>query len=351
MSDRSRAFQIAGVYTAIILGAGFASGQELGSFFVSLGRRGGLLGLVAAGAVFALVGWATLELCRMEDIPGYEALTTRVMGERLGAVMQAAAGLFLFVLFATMFAAGGAAAREAFGVPARYGTLALALLCFATFLLGMEGVVKINAFLAPVMVAGGVFIGLYAFCTGGGGVAAFSPLAGIRGHWLVSAATYASYNTVTAVTVLAALGRDAGKPSVTFWGGALGGLAMTVLGLCLALPLFSDAAALAYEIPLLHIVSRYNAVFRGFYLLVLLAAIYTTASANGFALVETLSGRLNMSGRLLKAIVTIAAVFASQLGFSTFVRRIYPMFGLFGFLQAVMILRAFILLKVKEKRG
>jgi len=47
--------KLAALYTAIIMGAGFASGQELLQYFVGYGTSG-IWGLIAAGVLFSVTG-------------------------------------------------------------------------------------------------------------------------------------------------------------------------------------------------------------------------------------------------------------------------------------------------------
>ncbi len=331
MGDIKNILKIAGVYTAMVLGAGFASGQELYSFFVRFGKVG-YIGILVAGLLFFYVGYRTLLLCHRLRITDYDVFVKTVLGKKLGPLVQWSVALFLFVLFATMLAGGGAVIQEAFGVQKGTGVAVLAFLCFVTFLFDLDGLVNINAILAPIMVAGGIVIGLYTFYFEHVAVGAW-PESFFQSPWLLSALTYGAYNLLTAVVVLSTMGGLVSKPRVAFWSALLGGIAMTALGLCLALPLFSSLYAYRFEIPLLPIVTTYPFALHTIYLVVLTMAIYTTALANGFAFIRILCRTWPLPEIVVKALVTLGAIALSQIGFSTFVGRVYPLFGLFGLLQ------------------
>ena len=53
--------KIASIYTAIILGAGFASGQEIATFFTRHGSSG-LIGILISGVIFSTVGYIILDI-------------------------------------------------------------------------------------------------------------------------------------------------------------------------------------------------------------------------------------------------------------------------------------------------
>ena len=60
-------WRIALTYVGAIVGAGFASGQELTRFFVVFGGSG-LLGIIIAGSIFAILGAVVIDLAnRMES--------------------------------------------------------------------------------------------------------------------------------------------------------------------------------------------------------------------------------------------------------------------------------------------
>ena len=330
--------KVAGVYTAIILGAGFASGQELLQYFVMYGNYG-FAGFLFSGVVFAVVGWAVLDICLKQRFTDYRQLIGYLLGERLGHVTEYVIAAFLLVLFATMLAAGGAAMRQAYHMPFMAGVLGIGVLCLFTFLFDVNGIVKINAILAPFMLVGGIFIGLYAFLNMY--VSSFSthvqPTA--ARNWVTGATLYASYNIITAISVLASLHSVVSSKAIAKWGGILGGVCMTLLGICMALPLFLSYNQIhALQIPMLHIAQHYGKPMELLYLLILLAAIFTTAASNGFALLEWLAPKINVPSLMLKAGVVLVAVGFSELGFSTFVSSVYPIFGYVGFLEICLVL-------------
>ena len=191
--------KLAALYTSIVLGAGFASGQELLQYFVGYGTSG-IWGLLVSGLIFALTGWAVLDICRKERLRNYKELMAYLMGRRLGFVSELAVGAFLFVLFAAMLSAGGAMLEQSAGIPFSVGVLAVALVTIAVLWFGLDGLIKVNLILAPLMVAGGIFIGIYTFFNQTA-AALFQSI--VIPGWIVAAMVYASYNMVTSFSVLA----------------------------------------------------------------------------------------------------------------------------------------------------
>lgn len=55
------AFQVAATYVGAVMGAGFASGQEIQQFFANFGYWG-ILGIVLSACLFAALGWIMIDL-------------------------------------------------------------------------------------------------------------------------------------------------------------------------------------------------------------------------------------------------------------------------------------------------
>ena len=97
MANKKNIFKIASVYTALILGAGFLSGQELSIFFVQYGNKG-LAGLVLSGFLFVFVAGATLSICYQNNLKSYTEFINYVVGKKLSFCLEIVVVLFLFII-------------------------------------------------------------------------------------------------------------------------------------------------------------------------------------------------------------------------------------------------------------
>jgi len=346
----SNGLKIAAIYGSVFLGAGFASGQELLQYFIGFGRLG-LFGIMVAGVLFAFTGWAVLRICRREGVKNYHQLMSYLFGAKLGRLMEGMVAAFLFCLFVAMLAGAGATGYEAFGLPFSASSVATGAVVFLVLCFGLTGIIKVNLILAPFMLFGGIFIGLFSFFAYTHPV--FSMFAGRRIGivWLLAAMVYASYNLVTGVPILAATAGMATKKRDAMIGGLLGGGIITLLGICMALPLFLyHANVINLEIPFLYIVLQHGNVLRLLYLAVLISAIMTTAACNAFAVSEWLKARgfgksetshtssYNSGNVKIAVVLCIVAVVASHIGFSNIVAYVYPAFGFIGLFKIFVIL-------------
>lgn len=338
--DNINVLKTACVYTGTVLGAGFASGRELLNFFVSYGSLG-FLGLIVSGALFAVIGCTVLKIVYENNITGYSQFSKYLLGNTLGKGMEMIVLLFLLVLFATMVAAGGEMADSVFGADGIKGEVIIGALCFAVFLFDLDGLVEINVVLCPVLVLGGIFVGLYIFLYSPAEVFSYvnAVETSVVHNFAVSAVIYVSYNIITAVSVLVSLNKLITSRKTAVRAGMTGGICMCVLGICMALPVFAEYGNISMEeMPMLKLVMNYN-IIKYIYIVILLAAVFTTAAANGFAVIEWLEKRTSVKKIYIKLIVAVWGILAAQIGFSNFVGGIYPLFGYIGLVEMAVILK------------
>lgn len=152
--------QVASVYIGTVIGAGFASGQEMITFFTVYGMKG-IIGLILAGIGYALVGSILLEIVYEKKFVNYKALLKDVMGQKLSIVLEWTVNIFLFICFSAMIAGAGAIMKQAFAMPYWIGSILMAGAALITFLTGAKGFVRINSILVPFMCLGGLLLGFY----------------------------------------------------------------------------------------------------------------------------------------------------------------------------------------------
>jgi uncharacterized membrane protein YkvI len=306
-------------------------------FFADYGAVG-VAGLVVAGAVFGLTGWAVLDICFRNHISGHSELLQHLMGKRVGLAAEFTVGFFMCVLYAAMLAGAGATLKQAFNLPFSYGVLAASILTFVALLFDLKGLVAVNARIAPFLIVGGMLIGFMTFVE-----QARPAFAGIKTGWVVSALIYASYNIVTSISVLAALSPMIKDRKSAAKAGLLSGGIMTVVGLCMIYPLYLHYHNVQYsEIPLLEVTQRLGHGVQIVYMFLLLGARFSTAVSNGFAIVQWFTDRLSFKPLTAKVIIAIGGVLAAHVGFSMFVSHVYPLFSLVGIMETIVLLAVFV---------
>jgi len=321
--------QIAATYTGTVVGAGFASGQEILQFFT----RHGAVAPAAIGfsaTLFFILGAAVMELGRRHP----SSSLMHVFQQRLGRVHRVAATAMTVILFGVtvaMIAGAGALLQEQFGVSAKLTELLCALVAWLTVVAGLRALVAANSVIVPCMIA--FVVGL--FILRGPPVTAapfgFSlkqlPHASVL---LWSACAYAGLNVGLAVPVLVPLGRVQDRWQTLVLGSLLGSGALFAMLLLIHLVLLGTSATAGAQVPMAAVVATLGPVLRGLFTAVLLCEIYSTLIANAYGISAELSGGRNSSlGTRAAVVLALATVFA-QVGFARIVAVVYPVFGYIG---------------------
>ncbi|MGL4345244.1 MAG: YkvI family membrane protein [Cellulosilyticaceae bacterium] len=342
--------QVASVYIGTVIGAGFASGQEMITFFTKYGLSG-VIGLILAGIAYAVLGAVILEVVYERQFSNYKDLLKDVMGPKLSLVLEWTVNIFLFICFSTMIAGAGAIMKQAFDVPYWIGACGMAVACVATFLTGAKGFVGMNALLVPFMCIGGLILGVYVILFRDVSAFAHSGMGTPDRHWFVSMILYVSYNMLTVIVVLCTLYDQLKNKKVARWGGILGGIGLGVLGLSIGLStlIYYDQIK-NLEIPMLGVLVNYTHFIQTIYLVVLVLAMYTTAIANGYGVLQNLKARIKVNDKLLIVLTTIMAMMAAKMGFSNLVSKVFPVFGYVGLFEIIMILVYYSCMKWEHRR-
>jgi len=329
------ALHLAGAYVGSVVGAGFASGQEHLRFFVSFGARG-LLGVLVAGAILALLGALFLEAARRGRTRSHRELLALLVPSSLCGLSDAILSAFLFLSLAVMLAGGGAL-FEGLGAPAEMGALAMGACAFAIASLRPGGMLRANgvvtAALSLIIVAAGVASAPEGLAALFAGTAA--PLPAYAGwvprSWFAAAALYGVYNLTLSLALFASLGAEIEGARAAYLGGVLGGMALTLLGFGVFVAVAAAGpGAYTGELPLQAAVEGLGCGVRAAFAAALWAAMLTTAVASNYALARRVAPRVRWPHSAVSASLVVAAAPFSKVGFSHLVATVYPLAGYLG---------------------
>lgn len=333
--------EVVAIYIGGVIGAGFASGQEIMQFFILHGRPG-LKGVAMATVLLAYLGGLVMFISIKLKSTSYREIITFLLGPLGGKLMDLLNILMLLGGLSVMLAGGGAVLGEQFGLPPQAGVWSVAILTAAVLWKGLEGVLTANVFLVPLKFFAVSAISFAALLAAGGltgGASAEAlPGAGVAGHWAPAGFLYVSYNMVVPVAVLSSLGRIVPlKTGVA--GGVLGGL---LLGLAIFLVAMAGLAYLpesaSCQIPLLYLAGHLGAGYQWALSFLIWLAILTTSIANAHGFACRLAPEGGSRYRFYGVGACLLALPLSGISFAGLVRLLYPLFGYAGLVLLISLL-------------
>jgi len=331
-------FKVAATYIGTVIGAGFASGQEILQFFAYHGIKG-TIGLLIAVFMFVLYGYVILQLGNRFKASSYKKVIMETGGPFFGRVIDLVITFFLFGALSAMIAGCGAIFEEQFGLPSTFGGVVMAVLSVVTVLTGIGGVISAISFVVPLLLLAIIIVGTFSLFYGPDitviTIADFPFKAAVK-NFALSGVLYASYNLLMAVAILAPLGQKTNDRSKLRWGAILGGMGLGLGAFLIFFTiLINMPTASLYEIPMLYVAGNISPVLKFVYSFILIAEIYTTAVGNlyGFA------ARFTEVGSVKYKIFTVAsggiALIASRFGFAKLVHYLYPIAGYGGIIMLI----------------
>lgn len=327
MKNRTIVFQTAVTYIGTVIGAGFASGQEIIQFFTKLGYHG-IWGILLATCLFGVWGMFFLCLATKCEAKSYTQLFEQFFGQRVAWIMDFFMTFFLFSGLAVMFAGCGAIFSEHLGLVYDLGIFISALLTVIIVIFGIAGLMWANSLIVPIMFCMTALTAIFTYYRHGCSFPEFSPM---DHRWMKYAFLYVAYNMSLSIGVLLSLGQGIKKKQELYLGGLLGGLG---LGCLLFLNHYSLLSyypqSFSYQVPMLYIAGQYGRYFYFFYLLILWLEMISTAVANLYSLAKKIESVSRYRYEQIVCVSILLVIPFSYLGFSSLVTYLYPLLGYFS---------------------
>ncbi|AGB42487.1 putative membrane protein [Halobacteroides halobius DSM 5150] len=317
-----RYLQITLTYIGAVIGAGFASGQEILQFFITYGTSG-LSGIILAGLLFIILGSSIVLIGYDLELPDYQSLFYQLGGSFLGLLADIFLTLFLLGSLIVMLAGCKEIFNYFFTLEINLGLIITLIIIAIANYYGLNGIMKLNSLFTPILILISLVVVINLNNNFGLSLEQFS----LSMPAIVSSFVYAGYNTVLGIVVLLPLTTKIKKQEMIlgiFTGGIILGLIALLIGYNLYY-FFDDIAG--SEMPMLELVSKYKVEFHYIYGVVLWCAMITTASCNLYGLTERIKSIINLSRGKLVIIILAIILPVVNLSFSHLVELIYPWLG------------------------
>lgn len=330
MKTAREVYAVVCVFVAAVIGAGFASGQEVAGFFIEV-RGNGLFGILLSGAFFAVSALGIMSVVRKGECT-LRGFYEKTVGKRLAGFSEALLLAFQAYTFCVMVQGSGAMLHEVKGFSPLFGIALMLVPSVLVLVCDVRGLVSVTGLVTPLMAVGVVVTAFLSHAVPAGAFGDIKSAASMLSkEWFVTAFLYAGYNMLGSGMVLFSLrpyfrSKRTMYLSAFFSGAVLAGLLLTVF--CAMLPHWLSLGSL--DMPMLYVASLIGTDARLFYAVLLYLAMFTTAISCGFVVVERFGGdgfrRRASCAFGLSAISLIFTFF----GFSHLVGKGFALFGVLG---------------------
>lgn len=315
--------KVAFTFAGTIIGAGFASGQELLQFFITYGSLG-LYGILLAGILFAWLGYRLLAISYHYQLSSYPELIYKLCGKKLGIFFDIVISFFIFTVLVIMLAAANTLEC--------YGAYLLAILITLISFRGIDGITKINLIATPFLTLAILSVSfsslLYHYNFG----TIFSTAANFSlqpaPHWLLSCILYVSYNIVLAMTVLVPFGKTVSSKTTRKMGMIFGGLLLACLAFLIVCTILIHCPdILMTEIPMLTIACTQTNLHSIFYTVIFLIAMFTTSLSCLYGCAIKVKSILSLPYPFCLILIISISLLFINIGFKDLIAVAFPIFG------------------------
>ena len=326
-------------YIAALVGAGFASGQEILSFFV-VHSKAGLLGIFFSSLIFGYFAYFILNICRIYNITDYNTLLAKAFRGRFNSIVNIITLIFTCVVYCVMCACAGEMLYLLCGIKHIYGNILLSFLCSVILAAKNNNALKINGFLGIFIVIGICACTIY--------------ILRYREHQtfyntsraIIAGAGYAGYNLLGCGFTLAALSSEIKTKRDAVYTGVISAIVLFIMTFLIwaLLSLYYKFINLG-EIPMLTMALRENKVIATIYSIILVISVLSTAISSGFGVLDMTKTHLNR--RVCITLLAVIGILTSQIGFSSLINKVYRVCGYAGI---VIIITLICKMQIKYKK-
>ena len=220
----------------------------------------------------------------------------------------------------------------------------MAVLTAITVLTGINGVINSISFVVPFLLAAVIGTSVFSIVNTPPNITETVQVtqeSGLITNWLLAAILYVSYNTIISIAVLGPLGDKANNKKAIRNGAILGGLGLGIGSIMIYLALSGNISNIKdLEVPMIFIAGGISPAAQIIYAIVLAAEVYTTAVGSLYGFVSRITDieKSPKKGRIVVIGGIIAALLASQFGFSNLVKYLYPLVGYGGIILLITLI-------------
>ena len=348
-----KSIQIAGAFVSLVVGAGFASGQEIMQYFTSFGMKS-IFGCIAAAIIFTILGMILAQIGSDLQTTSHKEGIQYIGGRFFGPMLDLLISFVLFGIAIVMLAGAGSTFQQMYSVEPSFGSMLMALAVIFTLLLNAENIIKMVAALMPYLMGIVLILLIYSLFSMEYTISELNEMArnqpSVTSHWLSGAVLYVSYNIAAGAAMLIVMGGTVKDRKVARRGGAIGGIILGLLILLINAALFVKMNVVAgVEMPTLEIAKQIHPIVAIIMSVLLLGMIYSTAVGTLYILAVRFVNQDRFSFKLMVILLSLVGFAISLAGFTTLISKMYAIMGYLGMVLIIAIL--FSWLRISNRRS
>ena len=226
-------------FIGIIVGAGFATGQEMLQYFVSYGKVG-IIAAALSSLIMAISGLVVVQLGSYYLAGDHGTVLRRVSYPLLARLLDLGVLITLFCTGTVMFAGAGSNLNQQFGFPTWVGALILLAITLIVGLLDVDKVTEVIGSITPLIIVFMTITVVWVLSTSHADYSvleqAVHTITPVAPHWGIATMNYVGLNLMIGASMAIIIGGNNTDPRAAGLGGMIGGI---IFGLMLTFATWS----------------------------------------------------------------------------------------------------------------
>lgn len=346
------------VIIATLVGAGFASGKEIFSFFFIYGKEG-IIGIFISSIIISLVIYKTFKVCAENEINTYQEfcnyignfknsrkfkyandskiLKVKFEETKFSSLLNNIVNIFLLITFYIMISGFSSFLKQEFNINEIIGSMLIIGLCYLIFLNNIKGLIQVSNYLIPVLIAFLICISVKNINVIQNYNNIFSMVDIQKNRGIIKSILYACYNCLILIPVLVPLRNLIKNNKRIILISIISCILIIVLSFAIYNLLLQGNKQIFYlEMPIIEIVKKYGDFYKYSYIIMIGISIFTTAISAGCGFLNNSSKNEKRFKKNL-VIVCFFGIFLSQISFSVLVNLLYPILGVIGIFEVILL--------------
>ena len=340
-----KSIRVALAFVGLLVGAGFASGQEVIQYFLAYGYWG-LVGSIVAGIIIVVVGSTLFQLGSFYLADDHSAVFKNVSKPLVSKFMDVATMFTLFAIGFVMVAGAGSNLDQQFGLPTWVGAAIMTVLLVLSGFLDVDKLTNVISIITPFLIVAVIVALMITLVHMPDNISQINelsmqnaPATGVGNNWLLSAVNYATLCIIMAVSMILVIAGSQLNPREAGIGGLLGGFIFAALLVILNFIIFMNMEGVyGADFPLLMVFDNMHPAIGFVVSLLIYLMIYNTAVGMFYAMARRLAHGRQEKFRLIYFIVVGIGFALSFIGFSALVGWVYPVVGYLGLVLSIVMI-------------
>lgn len=331
-----RTISIALAFVGLMVGAGFATGQEVIQYFIAFGPWG-FAGAVVSGILMAVTGAVILQLGSYFLAEEHFSVFRNVSHPIISRIMDWCVIVTLFCLGFVMLAGAGSNLEQQFGLKAWIGSAIMLVLVMATGFLDVDRVSNIIGAITPLVIVAVIFLFIYALLHLPENLEPLHELAESNDSpipsWWLAALNYNGLCLLMGVSMCLVIGGTNSDLKSAWRGGLAGGAVFMIMLVMEFSALYLNIETVqGSDVPTLELFNSISPVLSFIMVWIIFGMIYNTAIGMFYALGRRLTASNPSRFHVVYLIGCLAGFAVSFVGFKTLLTAVFPILGYLGIL-------------------